>query len=157
MERANLYLEVNCVKEEKQLAVFLSSIGGKTYELLQNFLLAPTLPKDKSLAEVIAVLEKHFDPKPAVIAERFKFLKRDQLQGEALVDYIAELRCLTTHCAFGAYLNDALRDRLVCGLHSEGTQRRLLATKDGFCCCLFLRLVRRPRVYGSPSNGCISP
>ena len=26
-----------------------------------------------------------------------------------------------------------------------------------FCCGLFLRLVRRPRVYGSPSNGCISP
>ena len=26
-----------------------------------------------------------------------------------------------------------------------------------FCCGLFLRLDRRPRVYGSPSNGCISP
>ena len=26
-----------------------------------------------------------------------------------------------------------------------------------FCCGLFLKLVRRPRVYGSPSNGCISP
>ena len=25
-----------------------------------------------------------------------------------------------------------------------------------FCCGLFLRLVRRPRVYGSPSNACIS-
>ena len=25
-----------------------------------------------------------------------------------------------------------------------------------FCCGLFLRLVRRPRVYGSPSNGWIS-
>ena len=28
---------------------------------------------------------------------------------------------------------------------------------DCFCCGLFLRLVRRPRVYGSPTNGCISP
>ena len=26
-----------------------------------------------------------------------------------------------------------------------------------FCCVLFLRLVRRIRVYGSPSNGCVSP
>ena len=77
VERASLYFQANGISEEKQLPVFLSSIGGKTYELLRN-LLAPTLPKDKSLAEVIAVLEKHFDPKPAMIAERFKFHKRDQ-------------------------------------------------------------------------------
>ena len=126
MERANLHFEANGISEEKQLPVFLSSIGGKTYGLLRN-LLAPTLPKDKSLAQVIAILGKHFDPKPAVIAE---FHKRDQLPGELLADYIAELRRLTTHCAFGEYLEDALRDRLVCGLCSEGAQRRLLATKN---------------------------
>ena len=79
---------------------------------------------------MLAVLEKDFDLKPVMIAERFKFHKRDQLPGEALVDYIAELRCLMTHCAFEAYLNDALRDYLVCELRSEGTQRRLLDTKD---------------------------
>ena len=89
--------------------------------------MAPTLPKDKSLAQVIAVLEKHFDPKPAVIAEWFKFHKRDQLPGESLADYITELRGLMTHLE---YLEDALRDRLVCGLRSEGAQRRLLATKN---------------------------
>ena len=129
VERASLYFQANGIGEEKQLPIFLSSIGGKTYELLRN-LLAPTLPKDKSLAEVIAVLEKHFDPKPAVIAERFKFHKRDQLPGESLADYIAELRRLATHCEFREYLNDALRDRLVCGLRAEGTQRRLLTTKN---------------------------
>ena len=129
VERASLYFQANGISEEKQLPVFLSSIGGKTYELLRN-LLAPTLPKDKLLAEVIAVLEKHFDPKPAVIAERFKFHKRDQLPGELLADYIAELRRLATHCEFREYLNDALRDRLICGLHAEGTQRRLLTTKN---------------------------
>ena len=54
-----------------------------TYELLQN-LFAPTLPKDKSLAEVIAALEKYFaiDSKPGMIAEKFKFHKRGQLPGE---------------------------------------------------------------------------
>ena len=129
VERANLFFQANGINEEKQLSVFLSSIGGKTYGLLRN-LLAPTLPKDKSLTEVIAILQKHFDPKPAVIAERFKFHKREQLPGESLADYIAELRRLATHCEFGGYLDDALRDRLVCGLHSEGTQRRLLTVKN---------------------------
>ena len=129
VERANLYFQANGISEEKQLPVFLSSIGGKTYGLLRN-LMAPTLPKDKPLDEVIAILKKHFDPKPAVIAERFKFHKRDQLPGESLADYIAELRRLATHCEFGEYLNDALRDRLVCGLHAEVTQRRLLTIKN---------------------------
>lgn len=68
-------------------------------ENLRN-LLTHTLSKDKSLAWVIVVLEKHFDPKPAVIAEQFKFHKRDQLPGESLADYIAELHRLTTHCVF---------------------------------------------------------
>ena len=129
MERANLFFQANGISEEKQLPVFLSSIGGKTYGLLRN-LLAPTLPKDKSLTEVIEVLQKHFDPKPAVIAERFKFHKREQLPGESLADYIAELRRLATHCEFGRYLDEVLRDCLVCGLRAEGTQRRLLTIKN---------------------------
>jgi len=32
---------------------------------------------------------------------------------------------LTLYCEFGASLNDALRDRLVCGLHNEPIQKRL--------------------------------
>ena len=53
-----------------------------------------------------------------------------QLPGESLADHIAELRRLVTHCEFGEYLDDALRDQLVCGLHAEGTQRRLLTIKN---------------------------
>lgn len=47
-----------------------------------------------------------------------------------VADYITELHYLTTHYAFRKYLEDPLWDRLVCGLHSEGAQRRLLATKN---------------------------
>ena len=39
---------------------------------------------------------------------------------------MAELRRLADRCEFGAYLQEALRDRLVCGLRSEAIQRRLL-------------------------------
>lgn len=40
---------------------------------------------------------------------------------------IAELQHLPTHCKFGAYLSEALSDRLACGLQSESTQKRLLS------------------------------
>jgi hypothetical protein len=35
-----------------------------------------------------------------------------------------------THCQFGSTLNDAVRDRLVCGLSDQHLQRRLLVEAD---------------------------
>ena len=34
------------------------------------------------------------------------------------------------HCQFGAYLEEALRDRFVCGLRSETVQKKLLVKDD---------------------------
>ena len=43
---------------------------------------------------------------------------------------MAQLRRLSAKFKFGAHLDDALRDRLVCGLRSEAMQKRLLSMKD---------------------------
>lgn len=69
-------------------------------------------------------------PKPLVIAERFKFHHRNQKEGETVAQYVAALRKLTEHCDFKDYLDEVLRDRLVCGLRSEVIQRKLLSEKD---------------------------
>ena len=37
---------------------------------------------------------------------------------------------MAAHCSFGNYLEEALRDRLVCGLGSEATQKKLLSEAD---------------------------
>ena len=129
VERANLFFEANEIAAAKRVAVFLSAIGGGTYSLLRN-LLAPTLPKDKTLDEIVDVLTKHYEPKTLVIAERFQFHRRNQAVGESVAEYVAGLRLLTRHCEFGAYLDDALRDRFVCGLRSEMIQKKLLTETD---------------------------
>ena len=51
-----------------------------------------------------------------MIAERFKFHRRNQRDGETVAQYLAELRKLTEQCDFKEYLEEALRDRLVCSL-----------------------------------------
>ena len=122
VERVQIFFEANDVPARKRLSVFLSIIGGTAYSLLRN-LLSPVPPKEKSL-------EAHYEPKPIVIAERFHFHRRSQLPGESVAKFIAELRRLSIHCNFGAYLDEALRDRFVCGLRSETTQKRLLAVPD---------------------------
>lgn len=43
---------------------------------------------------------------------------------------ISEWKRLAWYCEFGAFLNDAIRDRLVAGLRNQQTQRSLFAIED---------------------------
>ncbi|KAL4009353.1 hypothetical protein ACER0C_003205 [Sarotherodon galilaeus] len=128
VERVEQYCLANKVEDERKVAVLLSVMGAKTYNLLRS-LITPAKPADKSFKEITEVLQKHFQPKPLVIAERFRFHKRNQLKNESTSEYIAELRRLSEHCQFGEGLSDALRDRFVCCMNNESTQKRLL-TED---------------------------
>ena len=109
LERVQLFFDANTIEEDKQVAVLLTVIGSSTYALLTS-LLAPCKPREKSFAELSETLRSHFDPKPLMIAERFHFHRRNQASGESISEYVAELRRLATHCEFGDYLQQALRD-----------------------------------------------
>ena len=117
LERAQLYFAANDVAADKQVAVLLSSIGAPTYSLISD-LAAPGPPIDKTLREIEKILRGHYEPKRAIIAERFHFHKKEQAAGETIAEFDASLRKLATHCQFGATLEEALRDRFVCGLYT---------------------------------------
>ena len=129
LERIELFFIANEIADEKKVAVFLSVIGSKTYTILRS-LVAPAKPSEKGFDVLKAELKKHFEPSKIVIAERFHFHRRSQRPEETISEFLAELRRLATHCSFGDFLNDALRDRLVCGLRSESIQRKLLSQRD---------------------------
>ena len=114
-ERVKQYFAANEIANEKKVPALLAMMGGKTYSLLRN-LTTPDDPATKGLDDIVKLLENHLSPKPLVIAERFRFHKRDQHEGESVTVYVAELRKLSEHCDFKATLGDALRDRLVCGI-----------------------------------------
>ena len=63
-----------------------------------------------------------------VTSKGFRFHRRDQRSGESVTDILAELRRLSINCQFDDYLDQALRDRFVYGLHSSGMQ--LAVTDD---------------------------
>ena len=46
---------------------------------------------------------------------------------ESVPEYIVTLKHLVTHCDFGMFLNDALRDQLVIEFRLDSIQRKLLA------------------------------
>lgn len=129
IERVELYCHANDVEDEKKVSVLLSLMGAKTYNLLRN-LLSPNKPSSKSFDDIVKILQSHLNPKPLVIAERFRFHKRNQSKEESISEYMAELRKLSQNCDFKDGLSDALRDRLVCGMHCSSTQKRLLSEKE---------------------------
>ena len=129
LERIELYFLANEIAEKKQVAVFLSVIGGQMYSLLRN-LLAPAKPHEQNLQKLLEALRKYYEPKRVVIAEQFTFHQRNQEVDESIADYVAELRKLTLNCDFKDHLDEALRDRFVCGLRSEAAQKQLLTESE---------------------------
>ena len=75
-ERMELYFQANGVAEGRQVAAFLSIIRGKNYTLSRN-ILSPEKPSDKLLEDLFAALKRYFEPKRVVIAERFRFYRRE--------------------------------------------------------------------------------
>ena len=73
---------------------------------------------------------KHLDPKPIVIAERFKFHKAEQQKSDSIRDFLARSKKWAETCEFGGYREEAFRDRFVCGLKERTIQSKLLAVVD---------------------------
>lgn len=95
-------------------------------------LTAPTKPSSQSLESLCEVLRKHLSPQRSVITERAKFHRRMQKEHETIPQYVAELRALAQTCEFGAFLDESLRDRFVCGLLRVDIQRHLFSEDKQF-------------------------
>lgn len=130
LECVQIFFNANGIEEDKQkVPIFLNAVGAWTYALLRD-LLSPAKPTAKSFEELQKALTDHFEPKPLVIAEHFYFHQRTQGTNESMLEYVAELWWLATHCEFGAFLQDTLPDRLVCGLRNTAAQKNLLSEEN---------------------------
>lgn len=68
---------IDADKQEKRVvSVFLALFGSTTYDLLRN-LVAPYKPAEFKYKKLVEVSQKHFEPAPLIITERFHFHKRD--------------------------------------------------------------------------------
>ena len=97
-ERVELYLDANNItNEEQRRAVFLSTCGASTYQLIRS-LVAPSKLTDKALDELYGIVKEHLAPAPSSIMQRYKFNARSQKEGESVAEFVAELRRIAQHC-----------------------------------------------------------
>ncbi|XP_040076225.3 uncharacterized protein LOC115318079 [Ixodes scapularis] len=127
-ERHGNSVDINEVPAAKKLKLFLNVVGGQAYEELKK-ILVPQKPTDKTFEEVRELPEDHFSPEYSVIAERCKFNRGMQQEGESVKDFMTELKHLARNCEIKEFMIEALRDRLVAGLRDEETQRTSFATE----------------------------
>ncbi|XP_071843318.1 uncharacterized protein [Apostichopus japonicus] len=147
VERVELYFEANDMPESKKTPALLSLMGSKTYTLLRN-LMAPEKPATETFTQIVKTLQNHLSPEPLLIVERFRFHKQAQYENENIATFVAELRKLAERCQFGTNLDHSLRDRFVCGLMSESTQKRLLTQKT----LTFIKAVELAKVMESAAK-----
>ncbi|XP_060810142.1 uncharacterized protein LOC132904238 [Amyelois transitella] len=126
VDRLEMYFVANKITDELKLPTFIALIGEQAYELLST-LASPKKPSTLTYKEAVETLRAHLQPKPSILAERFRFRQRQQLTTETVAEYVAELKKMSRYCEFGATLEENLRDQFVCGLRSEISRQRLFA------------------------------
>lgn len=129
VERLEQYFIVNNIKEELKVPTLITVIGADCYELLVD-LCTPDKPSSKSFVDLTKVLEKHLQPKPSILAERYKFRHRKQNCDETVSDYVAVLKKMSKTCEFKTWLEESLRDQFVCGIRCETIRQRLFTEDD---------------------------
>lgn len=136
LERFELFVEVNSVKDTDKVKYLLAYMGPKTYSVLKT-LCIPDAPPSKTFDDLSQILKKHFSPGKLESVERLRLRSRRQGASESITEYILALKAAAKDCGFGAELSNNLRDQLVYGVKDIRTSRRLLSeanlTFDSAC------------------------
>ena len=77
-----------------------------------------------------AKFEKYCKPKQNITIKCYHFNSRVQGKIETVDQYVTELKLISKNCSFGEPENQFLRDRVVCGIHSDEMRQHLLQTDD---------------------------
>ncbi len=134
IERLEHFFVANGIESaEKKRAVLLTVIGPTAYCRLQN-LLSPAKLGETDYKNLVDAMQKHVNPTPSVMLQRFKFNSRSRQPGETVSTHLSKLRSIAEFCNFGELLDDMLTDCIVCRINDDKMQHRLLAES-----CLILK------------------
>ncbi|XP_048478764.1 uncharacterized protein LOC125490620 [Plutella xylostella] len=123
---ANDITEENDAAGLKRRALLLTALVDDTYRVVKD-LAFPTLLDNVEYKALVALLDRHLEPKRCSFAERSAFYKAEQRAGEGLAEWAARVRRAAQYCGFGTELDTALRDRFVLGLEDAKEKERLFA------------------------------
>ena len=113
-----------------QVIALKACFEGETLTVVNNLGIAAT---DRDNQQVIVErLEEHLRGNVNHRAERHKFFRRKQHQGETIADFVVSLRELAASCRFHneAVKEDMIVDALILGCRDQDIEQELLKTRD---------------------------
>ncbi|KAK2143360.1 hypothetical protein NP493_4554g00000 [Ridgeia piscesae] len=116
-------------KPEKQKVALLLHVARKqAIDVFNTFALTEEQKADYDV--VVQRFETYCSPKTNETYERYMFNSRKQFQGEAVEQFVTELKIRAQSCNFGDLRDSMIRDRLVLGITSQRVRERLLREED---------------------------
>ncbi|KAL1448546.1 hypothetical protein MTO96_044038 [Rhipicephalus appendiculatus] len=128
VQRFVAFAAANKIDKQTKQQMLLTPIGEAAFIMFRN-LLFPKTPVEASYEDVVKTLRNDCTPKRSVVVERYKFYRKTNAQVKASVT-VVELKKMAATCNLGAFLEEAIRDRLIVGLPNDAIRCKLLATED---------------------------
>lgn len=114
------------VPRDLQVAQLQNCLGDEALKMLSGFKFN-TPAEERTVDEILTTFEKFVIGQVNETLERYKFGKRDQMEGEHLSKYLANLRRLIKTCGYCANCEPSiLRDRVILGIHNDDVREELL-------------------------------
>ncbi|KAL1395426.1 hypothetical protein pipiens_011263 [Culex pipiens pipiens] len=123
--RLEMFFQVNETPDEMKVPVMFTVAGPSLYTLA-NRLCAPDSPRVKSYTELTALFKDHLAPTTNVVSERYLLRLCEQTPSQKIADFIVTLKAKAQTCDYGNFLQDALRDQFVAGIHDQSLRKKLL-------------------------------
>lgn len=124
-EKFDQYCKANKVQEDMRVPILISCIGTETYKMLRD-LCFPTVPKDKTYADLCALLKQQYSPQVNMFRERIIFYRAVQTADESSAEWFARLKRLASNCSFGTKLESIMADRFISGMKAGSVLDRLV-------------------------------
>ena len=135
--RFDIFAGANSIPDGKWAQVFLTSQAAPIFKLLDTLAgqqHPPVAVDNLDRTQILAFMEKRFDPKRFVIQERYKFYSSKTRQpGESLGELAARLRQAAATCDFPSVkdpLDDALRTAFTCRVNNEAVLKAFFKKKS---------------------------
>ena len=106
--------------------LLIVNMGVKSFFMLAS-LTSPDNPSDKTYAEIVSCLKRHYITKPSYHRSLVLFQQRRKRDLESLKDLFADLKKLAKDCRFGSNFDHRLRDQLFMAVDSLPYFKFLLA------------------------------